>query len=52
MENNAKIYKTSEKQRESTRKYKEANKEKINTKTAIKKLKKFEIEFIIAFIDE
>ena len=30
MENNGKIYKTSEKQREATRKYKEANKEKVN----------------------
>ena len=37
MENNVKIYKTSKKQREATRKYKEVNKEKINAKTAIKK---------------
>ncbi len=29
-QNNGKIYKTSEKQREATRKYKEANKEKVN----------------------
>ena len=32
MENNDKVYKTSEKQREATRKYKEANKDKVNAK--------------------
>ena len=77
MENTGKIYKTSEKQREATRKYKDANKDKINAqfreshknkmndpdyqkkrrnyaKTAYEKTlnKKYDIEFVIAFIDE
>ena len=77
MENIERIYKTSEKQREATRKYKDANKDKINAqfreshknkmndpdykqkrrnyaKTAYEKTcdKKYDIEFVIAFIDE
>ena len=77
MENIEPKYKTSAKQREATRKYKEANKEKVNAKfreshknkltdpeyqqkrkdyakTAYEKLKdqKYDIEFVIAFIDE
>ena len=74
-QNTAKIYKTSEKQREAIRKYKQANKEKVNAqfreshknkmidpeyqqkrknyaKKSYEKLKKYEIEFMIAFIDD
>jgi hypothetical protein len=77
MENIEPKYKTSAKQREASKKYRQANKDKLNTyhreshkekmndpiyqqkrkdyaKTAYEKVKdlKYEVEFIIAFIDE
>jgi len=75
--NNTQIYKTSEKQRDAVKKYKLANKDKVNAqfreshknklndpeyvvkrrnyaKKAYEKIKdvKYEIEFVISFIDE
>ena len=77
MENIEPKYKTSAKQRETSKKYRQANKDKLNTyhreshknkmndpiyqqkrkdyaKTAYEKLKdqKYDIEFVIAFLDE
>ena len=54
METNAKIYKTTEKQRDATKRYKVANKNKKNDPDYKQnnRVKKYEIEFIIAFIDE
>ncbi len=77
MDNIERIYKTSDKQREATKRYKNANKDKINAKfrdthkekmndleykqkrrdyakTAYNKIQehKYDIEFVIAFIDE
>ena len=77
MENIEPVYKTSAKQREASKKYRQANKDKLNTyhreshkekmndpiyqqkrkdydKTAYEKVKdlKYDIEFVIAIIDE
>ena len=52
METNNKIYKTTKKQRDATKRYKDANKDKINVKCKEPHKNKIDIEFIIAFIDD